>query len=278
MKILDFHTHVFPENVAAKVVAQLFDYYGIPLQGKGTIEDLKLSLTEAENDVHPTGSLTAAAVTFSTATKPTQVEAINNFVASVANNESIFGFGTLHPEYGDIEQELERIISLGLKGLKFHADFQGFDIDCPEMLRIYKAVDELMLKGHNLPIILHIGDEKTDHSHPRRLHNIAERFPRLTLIAAHFGCYSVWDDYKILTGSHVYLDTSSSFGHMPEGLAERIITEHGTDKILFATDYPLMKIRGELKKIDDVFTALKLTEQEKENILFRNGYRILGVY
>ncbi len=296
-KIVDFHTHVFPPAVAPKVVAQLFDYYQLPLEGKGTIEDLKASLALVKKESTAEG-FEASAVTFSTATKAAQVETINTFIASVtaedfrlnvedelfagmpsgmleaADKIKLYGFGTLHPDYENIDRELERIVHLGLKGLKFHADFQGFDVDCPAMMNIYRRIQDYERNGIRLPVLLHMGDQKTDFSHPRRLANVLETFPDLTVVAAHFGGYSVWDDVlRYLIGRRLYLDTSSSLSYMPMGLAEELIERHGSEQILFATDYPLMKVKGELKS----FNKLKLTEIQRQNILWKNAYSLLNI-
>ena len=50
-----------------------------------------------------------------------------------------------------------------------------------------------------------------------------------------------------------------------------MILSHGTDRVLFGTDYPLSLHQFEL----DVFDKLSLTEAEQEDILWRNAYRLL---
>ena len=159
MKYIDVHAHVFPDDVAPKVVEQLEGYYKMHWHGDGTFADLNKSIEEAAVD---------RTVIFSTATKPTQVETINNYISSLCrNNNRFIGFGTMHPDYPEIEKEITRFPSLGLKGLKLHPDFQGFNIDDPRMFPIYKAV------GGAMPILIHVGDENSDFSAPRRLAVIA---------------------------------------------------------------------------------------------------------
>ncbi|MBE5817146.1 MAG: amidohydrolase, partial [Clostridiales bacterium] len=48
--------------------------------------------------------------------------------------------------------------------------------------------------------------------------------------------------------------------------------EHGADKILFGTDYPVMSVNEELKR----FNRLELTEEEREKILSKNVLHLLG--
>ena len=116
MKYIDIHAHVFPENVASKVVNQLEEYYNLKWQGSGVFPDLARSIEEAD---------IARTVIFSPATKPTQVTAINDYIVSLCRqNERFYGFGTIHPDFPDIEQEIDRFVSQGLRGLKIHPEFQ----------------------------------------------------------------------------------------------------------------------------------------------------------
>ena len=65
-------------------------------------------------------------IVHSTATTVPQVKAINDYIAStVAANSALIGFGTLHPCMGEngLAEEFERILSLGLKGIKLHPEF-----------------------------------------------------------------------------------------------------------------------------------------------------------
>ena len=39
-KIIDIHAHIFPEKIAQKATESIGDFYGIPIRGKGTTEDL----------------------------------------------------------------------------------------------------------------------------------------------------------------------------------------------------------------------------------------------
>ena len=61
----------------------------------------------------------------SVATLPRQVRDINNFIArECAEHPEFFGFGTLHPLMDGLEDEINRIIEMGLHGIKLHPDFQ----------------------------------------------------------------------------------------------------------------------------------------------------------
>lgn len=257
-RIIDFHTHVFPEAIAQKAVAQVGNHYHIQMHGKGIVEDLLESAERSGIDY---------LVICSTATKASQVRNINDWVASKAGGKLI-GFGTLHPDMDNVEEEVEHILSLGLKGIKLHPDFQGFDADSPKMDRVYRAI------GNRLPVLMHAGDEKLDSSSPKRLANVLENYPQLILIAAHLGGHSQWEEsFQYLVGKNLYFDTSSAIRFMGKDLALKLIRQHGIHKVVFGTDYPIIYHQQELED----FYQLELTPEEREDILYNNGARILGL-
>lgn len=259
-KVIDIHAHIFPEKVARKAVDSIGNYYGLPMIGKGTAEDLLQSGTVI--NVH-------RYVVHSTATRAEQAKTINDFIAKTQREtESFIGFGTLHHELDDVELEVERIISLGLKGVKLHPEFQNFIIDDDNMLDIYRAVEG------KLPILMHMGDENKTSSSPAKLARILDMFPDLVVIAAHFGGYQMWDQsLECLVGRNVYFDTSSSLFMLSKENATEIIRRHGAERILFGSDYPMWSHKEEMER----FLSLDLTEEEQELILWENASRLLNI-
>ena len=261
MKYIDVHAHIFPPAVAAKVVDQLEHYYGFHWEGSGVIEDLLDSMDR--NGIGRT-------VIFSSATKPAQVETINRYIAGIcaAQPDRFIGFGTMHREYRDYRAEIGRMRELGLKGLKFHPDFQDFDIDDPAMMKIYEAA------GPEMVLLFHVGDPKCEHSAPERLARVLDALPGLRIIAAHMGGYSVWERARAsLIGRDVWLDTSSCLPHLDVGEMARLAREHGLDKVLFASDYPAVH---HARAIADVL-ALGLSQEEQEMVFHRNAEALLGL-
>ncbi len=263
MQYFDVHAHIFPHDIAGKAVSYLENYYGFVWQGTAEVEDLAASCRASDID---------KCVIFSSATKPEQVRKINDFIAATcAAYPGLFiGMGTMHPDYPDMANEFDRIRSLGLKGVKFHPDFQNFAIDDPAAMEMYR------LAGNDLVMLFHVGDENRDISAPFRLANAAEEFPQAAIIAAHMGGYSRWDEAeKYLVGRNIYLDVSSSVstGKLSVDDFRRLIRAHGVDKILFASDYPAVKHE---KAISDALLA-DLTDEEMEKIFFRNAEKLFGV-
>lgn len=262
-RIADAHCHIFPEKIAQKAVASIGDFYGIPMTGGA---GLPQALIESGGAIGVQKYLVC-----STATTPAQVVSINSYIAdSCAQHPQLLGFATMHPDFADIPAELARVVSLGLRGIKLHNDFQRFDIDAPEAMGMYRHIE-----AAGLPVLLHMGDARYDYSAPQRLAQLAQQFPGITFLAAHFGGYSRWAEAADCLGQpNVYYDTSSSLFALPVADAVAMIHKFGSDRFFFGTDYPMWRHREELER----FMALPLTEQEREDILWNNFAHLFGLH
>ena len=252
------HVHIFPEAIAHKAVHNLGEYYHVTMNGKGTWEDLQESLKEAK--------VIKKCLIHSTATAAHQVRAVNDYVSQFKSDD-IYCFGSMHPDYDDIEVEIDRMIALGIKGIKLHTDFQLFNADDEKAFRIYDYAQG------KLPVLFHAGDENVDYSSPKRLRHVHDMFPGLKIICAHLGGYSQWDAAeKYLVGTDVYFDTSSCLQSIDPDQARRIIKNHGVDKCFFGTDYPM---HNQSKCVQD-FLGLGFSDEENEKILWNNALKFLG--
>ena len=158
------------------------------------------------------------------------------------------------------------MLTLGLRGIKLHPDFQKFNIDDERAFPIYEAAEG------RLPILFHTGDDRYDFSSPKRLARILERFPKLVAIAAHLGGYRDWVDAAVNYGNpRVYIDTSSALMFVPPEQAVNIIRAHGISRVFFGTDSPMWSHKGEMER----FNALPLTPEERRLILHENAEKFL---
>ena len=257
--IYDCHAHIYPEKIAAKAVEGVGSFYGIPMDCPAGTADALLALgDEAGIDrflVH------------SVATQARQVESINNFLAeTVAREPRFIGFGTMHADYEHKADELERIVGMGLRGIKIHPDSQLYAVDDPRMFELYDA-----LQGR-YPILVHCGDYRYDYDNPDRVRRVLDLFPRLTFIAAHFGGWSLADlALEYLKDTNCYLDCSSSMMYLGRKRSAELIREYGAERFLFGSDYPMWSPKDELER----FRSLDISEEEKEMILTHNPERIL---
>ncbi len=259
MKPIDFHAHIYPDSIAQKASKSIGVFYEIPIRHDGRVSTL-LKLGQKYN--------IGRFVVHSVATTPAQVESINNFIASVAQQypDRFIGFATMHPDFENIGAEIDRAVSLGLKGIKIHPDFQQFYVDSKNACRIYEAAEG------RLPILIHMGDFRYQYSKPARIASVLDRFPKLDVVGAHFGGWSEWDSAaQELQGKRMYVDTSSSLYAMPPRRARELIDLFGVDHVLFGTDYPMWDPGEELERIDKI--GLKADELEK--IMYLNAKRLL---
>ncbi len=255
--VYDMHTHIFPPKIAEKATGAIGAFYGISMSRRGFADDLVASGASIG---------VAKYLVCSTATTPMQVTAINSFISSeAAKHPEFIGFGSLHPGFEDIPAETDRIIALGLRGIKLHPDFQKFAIDDREAFPIYEAAEG------RLPVLFHTGDKRYGFSNPDKVLRVLRNFPRLKVICAHLGGYSEWDNVlslkKYLGNPNIYIDTSSAIQFMEPAKAAEMIKKHGVERVFWGTDYPMWEHKTELEN----FLRLPLTDDEKEKILGRNA-------
>jgi uncharacterized protein len=260
MRIIDFHAHVFPAKVAERATRAIGEFYDAPMAYKGSVDELISSGDAIGVERY---------IVHSTATRADQVISINDFIIAETERERRFvGYGTMHRDFASFEEEIDRVSKAGLRGIKLHPDFQKFPVDDPKMDDIYEAI-----AARNLPVLVHAGDRRYDFSGPRRVARVLDRHPRLTVIAAHFGGYTEWEDaFSLLAGRNLYMDTSSTLWKLDPARAIAILRKHGTDKFLFGSDFPMWDHRTELARI----LALGLTDGENRAILGENAARLLG--
>ncbi len=260
MTVIDCHCHIYPEKIAARAVENVGHFYNVTMRNSEGTPQALLDLCEDSPITHY--------VVHSVATKPEHVESINNFIAEQCNQHPEFiGFATLHQDYSDPEAEIERAISLGLKGVKLHPDTQAVNMDDPRLMRIYEIIEG------RLPIILHCGDYRYDYSHPRRLKNVLHTFPNLVVDAAHFGGWSVYDmALEYLEDENCFLDMSSAQEILGPRRTYELTQIYGTDRIMFGSDFPMWEPTNEYK----LYTALDFSKDELEDLLHHNAERFLG--
>lgn len=262
--VIDFHTHVFPENIAEKTISYLEEQGGCKAYTRGKLIDLKASMKAAEIDV---------SVVLPVVTKPSQFASVNRYAAEINGRNGIVSFGGIHPHTRDYKTELNTIKDLGLPGIKLHPDYQQTFIDDIKYIDIIQYAIEL-----GLIISIHagvdIGFPDEVHCMPQSALSMIQQVgkPEAKVVLAHTGGMACWDEVEeYLVGENIFMDISYTLGYIDEAQIVRIIRTHGADKILFATDSPW---RGQ-KETLEYFQGLPLTEEEKNSILFENARKLL---
>ncbi len=258
MKLIDFHAHVYPEKIAQKAAEKICAYYDLKEGMTGTSSVLLEQGKKAGIDAY---------VILPVATKAENVRSINNFALGEQKlHKEFISFGTLHADMNEICSEIDFIKESGLHGVKLHPDQQGFSIDDK---RLYEAYDYLQ---DRLPLVIHCGDKKSLLSHPERLKKVLKDFPRLKLVAAHLGGWSLFNDaVEILKDQDCYFDISSCFYFISPEKMQEYIHIYGAEKILFGSDFPMWNPQKEVER----FFNIPLTDEERELIAYKNAERFL---
>lgn len=262
-QVIDAHCHIYPEAIARKAAANTGKFYGgLPATCDGTVATLLEQGRKAGIDHF---------VVQSVATKPEQVRSINEFITAqtAAHPGKLTGLGTLHPESEDLAADVEHLLALGLKGVKLHPDIQRFKLDDYRCLKIFDLCEG------RLPILIHTGDDRFDFSNPNRLMPVLDIYKNLTIIGAHFGGYSIWEDAAecLHAYENLYVDCSSTMFALDDETVISLIRTYGAHKVLFGTDYPMWSPVEEMER----FQRLKLTERERRLILHENAERVFNI-
>ena len=263
--IVDFHTHAFPDKLAPKAIELLSSSIDnlYPPVSDGTVSGLLKKMDDWNIDI---------SVIQPVVTKQSQVKRTNEWAASI-NSDRIVSFGGIYPYTDDYKRDIDLVVSLGLNGLKFHAEYQDFILDDKRMLKIYDYA-----LSRDLILLHHAGFDPAFpppfRSSPQRFANVAKAMRGGIIVAAHLGGHDQWDDvYEYLAGGTIYLDTAMGFEYFPHDQFLRIVEKHGPDKILFASDAPWSNAKTEIEHLK----SLPLSESDKALILGGNARRILKI-
>lgn len=262
--LIDFHTHAFPEKIAARAVDKLaYASGGLHPQTDGTIASLKAEMKKDGVDI---------AVVQSIATNPAQQAKVNNFAMEINRDDAIVAFGSVHPDAPDALEELERIKDAGLKGVKLHPEYQGFYVDDEKMKPIYKKISAL-----GLITLFHAGNDlgfaPPYHCMPEHLLRALKWFDS-PVVAAHWGGFGCGEAVlEKLCGAEVWFDLSFGYSNMEKYLAQAIVDKHTPDRLLFGSDMPWHRPSWELR----LLRSLDLSDCDMQKICSGNAMKLLSL-
>lgn len=278
MPIVDFHTHILPPGIRERRDAYIgrdpcFDIlYASPKARIASADDLVASMDREGVDI-------SVACNIGWSNHELCVETNDYIIESVARYPTrIVGLCALQPLAGDkAVKELERCVRGGLKGIgELRCDTQGFDMADRETMA---PLAELAIEN-GLVLLTH-ASEPVGHSYPGKggitpdvLYRFIQAFPDLKIVCAHWGgglpFYALMPEVAASL-SNVYFDTAASPFLYRDGVFEHVSQLVGPDKVLFGSDYPLIRQERIVKSVK----ALNLSEEVKTMILGGNALRIL---
>lgn len=276
---IDFHTHVFPDAIAVRALERLTanarafqETYG-PVQPHtdATVQGLTASSRAAGLDI---------SVVMPIATSPKPSPTLNDFAAQVDRMPGLRSFGSVHPRQPRVEEELDRVQALGLRGIKLHPEYQDCFADDPDVVAVVRAAVQ-----RGLTVLFHagrdIGKMPPVHCTPRHIARLREAVPEGRLIFAHMGGYRLWDEVEqVLPGLDVLIDTSFCLPNHREAWSQfaRIVRAVGVDHVLFGSDSPWGDQKAAVQAAREWLTAYEFTAEEQTAILGGNAAKILEVY
>ncbi len=192
--------------------------------------------------------------------------------------DRLAGFAGVNPAWGDdAAREVDRCAAQGLIGVgELHPDTQSYDLgDETVMTPVMDVAREraLIVTTHSSEPVGHqyAGKGKT---WPETLWRFIRSFPDVTIVCAHWGgglpFYTLMPE--VAEGlRNVYFDTAASpFLYSPMVFAA-VVGLVGADRILLASDFPLMRVSRVLSQLD----KSRLSERQKRAITSGNAVRLL---
>ncbi|CAM3276107.1 amidohydrolase family protein [Nocardioides dubius] len=262
--IIDAHTHVWPDRIAEIALSSSVDKLdNLAARGNGTVGGLVDDMSASGVDM---------SCCLGIANEARHVDSVNRFVAGLTS-DTRFGFGTIHVELS-VEENIASLKRHGIRGVKIHPLYQGFALDDPRLWAILEAF------GEDFAVITHVGAggsaEANRLSSPAMIRDIARQFPKLRLMACHFGGYKILDDAEeMLAGADVVLETSwpPSLKTLRPERVRNLIRKHGAERIVFGSDWPMTSPAEEIAAIQ----ALGLNDTETKLVLGGTLARVLGI-
>jgi len=203
------------------------------------------------------------------------------------HSDTLIGFLCVDPTQDGWEREMrEGHEELGLRGIKLLPMYAGFSPDESRLDPLWDYATK-----HRLPVLLHTGttfiaQAPLECTLPRKVDNVAIRFPEVKIIMAHLGhpyegeCIATFRKHP-----NVYADVSA-LHYRPFQLYHSLmlVQEYGVwPKVLFGTDFPFTTVNESIagiRKLNDmtVGTGLpRLDEAQIEQMIHRDSLKILGL-
>jgi predicted TIM-barrel fold metal-dependent hydrolase len=271
--IIDFHSHHFPDRVAARAIAGMCKRTEGYLwaAGDGTLAN---HLDNMEHDGID------AAVLCQIATKPSQYQVLLDYALSLSSGmygerakKMIIPFMSIHPADRLWEQRLEEIASKGIKGIKVHPYYQNFHLDDSRVWPMFRKMAEL-----KLVVVCHCGYDigypgRKDACGPKEIATLLENVKGLCFVAAHLGGCSGFPTHSTdrIIELGAYADTSALIANRHRDEEMRLLASWPRERLLFGTDFPWTNYAETVRWVKSV-----RDEADWDLIFSGNAKRILG--
>jgi len=249
VKIIDSHTHIGPGpsdylTADAEAILSQQRRFGIVVSIVSSFEALQWSLVRGNESV----------------------------VGDAERHPSIYVALVLNPRRPDTSSRLLERFATHPKvvAVKIHPVMHGYDL---EMRMVPELIEGVWPYG--LPILSHCQTERPLSG--IALRHLAERFPDVTFIAAHYGIAGrgpgerVGEMFDDSAPPNLYTDMASRRS-AEYGFFRYAVDTIGADRILWGSDGMAVEITAML----GVLQMADITEEERETIAYGNAIRVFG--
>ena len=264
--VIDFHTHIFPDKIAAKTIDYLSKKGGIPPFSDGSVSGLISCMERASVDI---------SVTLPVLTNPESFDSINRYAAGINETYggSLISFGGIHPGCDDIDTKMRFLKEKGFRGVKIHPDYQDAYINDDGYVRIVNCARE-----YDLIVVTHAGLDvaypNNVHCTPHLVKDLLKKAPHNKLVLAHMGGGGFYPEVlELLCDEDVYFDTAYVLRYIGEDTFNAIVRNRGDDRILFASDSPWSCAGNDIEILKNYVKS----EISLEKILYSNAKKLLEI-
>lgn len=278
MTIIDGHSHIFPPDVRS----QRDRFFGNEPEFELLYRSVKSKMAGADETVammDEHGVDRAVVMGFPWRAIETAKRHNDYIMEAVGRHPTrLIGFCCLDPLHPQAATETQRCLEAGLSGIGELAFYSsGIDDRCLDALDPVMA----LARRHHCVVMLHT-NEPVGHQYPGKspntlsqIYNLAQRFSDNRLILAHWGggifLYSLLKKEIRRVLSNVWFDTAASPYLYQVQIYRLAIELAGLEKILFGSDYPLLKPDRYLKEM----AAAGLDQSQQNAICSTNIARLL---
>ncbi len=280
MPVIDSHTHVFPPEVKQRreTFCMMDDYFG-DLYGDAaakisTVEDLLAEMDDAGVDLSVLCGFGWSSPELCAMHNDYLMDCIRRYPTRLA------ALASIQPLNDDRAlAEVERCLKGGMKGVgELMPDGQGFRLN--ELHRIGFLFEFAAQRGF---LVMTHTSEPVGHYYPGKgtvtpdtIWTLVQTYPEAKLILAHWG--GGYPFYELMPevrrgSTNVYYDSAAStYLYSPQVFLQvgRIV---GFDKLLWATDYPVLRQGRFLQRMKE----LPLAEEDRIALLGGNAARLFDL-
>ena len=278
--IIDFHTHIYPprfrdrrEDIARRD-ATFASLFSSPRSRLATADELVVVMDDEGVDL-------AVVMGVGWTDRELAAEANDYIVASVERFPArLVGLCSVNPAWGQAAvKEVERCARGRIVGIgELHPDTQGFDLTSAETMGpVMEASHELglLVLTHSSEPVGHLYPGKGS-TKPDKLYAFARNYPDNTIVCAHWGgglpFYTLMPEVeRELT--NVYYDTAASTLLYRPDIFSTIVALGGSDKVLFGTDFPLVRpfrVRSQIE-------GASMGAEARSGIMGHTARKLLGL-